>query len=127
MGEIFVRLSRGRDTRGETTMRVDPAGVPSRSTYRVDAFFNCLSRVDVQLITGKTHQIRVHLAHVGAPVIGDLRYGDAKLDEALYRRDPNITRRLYLHAVRVEVPHPKGGRTLVIKAPLPEEFKRVIG
>jgi len=126
-GEIFLRLSRGRDDRGETTMRADQNGIPSRSTYRIDAFFKGLSRVEVQLITGKTHQIRIHLAHVGAPIIGDVRYGDAELDKALFTREDSIARRLYLHAARIEVPHPNTGRILVIKAPMPEEFRRVIG
>jgi 23S rRNA-/tRNA-specific pseudouridylate synthase len=126
-GEIFLRLARGRDDRGETTMRVDQSGVPSRSTYRVDAFYNGMSRIEVQLITGKTHQIRIHLAHTGAPIIGDERYGSAELDKTFFTRDPRIARRLYLHALRIEIPHPKTGRTIAIKAPLPEEFKRVIG
>lgn len=126
-GEIFLRLARGRDDHGETTMRVDQAGIPSRSTYRVDAFYNGLSRVEVQLITGKTHQIRIHLAHVDAPIVGDVRYGNVELDKALFSRVPKIAHRLYLHALRIEVPHPKNGRVVAIKAPLPEEFKRVIG
>lgn len=126
-GEIFLRLARGRDRNGETTMRVDQTGVPSRSTYRVDAFYNGMSRVEVQLITGKTHQIRIHLAHTGAPIIGDERYGNAELDKALFTRDPRIARRLYLHALRIEVPHPKNGKIQIIKAPMPEEFKKVIG
>jgi 23S rRNA pseudouridine955/2504/2580 synthase len=126
-GEIFLRLARGRDDRGETTMRVDQNGIPSRSTYRVDAFYKGLSRVEVQLITGKTHQIRIHLAHVEAPILGDVRYGNADLDKALFSRDPKIVRRLYLHALRIEIPHPKTGRIQIIKAPLPEEFKKVIG
>jgi RluA family pseudouridine synthase len=124
-GEIFLRLARGRDDHGETTMRVDQNGVPSRSTYRVDAFYNGMSRVEVQLITGKTHQIRIHLAHVKSPIVGDVRYGSADLDKPFFAH-ANIERRLYLHAMRIEVPHPKNGRVITIKAPMPEAFKRAM-
>jgi 23S rRNA pseudouridine955/2504/2580 synthase len=124
-GEIAVQLIRGRDGQGETTMRVvaqGEGGVFSRSAYRVSVYERGLSRVEVFLDTGRTHQIRIHLAHVGAPVVGDTRYGDTGLDNALFSRWPGVQRRLYLHAQMLAVPAMGGGRKLSIHAPLPDEF-----
>ncbi|MBN2188428.1 MAG: RluA family pseudouridine synthase [Chitinispirillaceae bacterium] len=124
-GEIAVKLIRGRDGRGETTMRVGgrgEGGVFSRSVYRVSACERGLSRIEVLLDTGRTHQIRIHCAHVGAPVVGDTRYGDPLLDKELFSRRPGAPQRLYLHAQKLEVPAPGGGKRLSIHAPLPEEF-----
>jgi 23S rRNA pseudouridine955/2504/2580 synthase len=128
-GEVAVRLVRGRDRKGETTMRVEgegEEGVFSRSTYRLSSFEHGLSRVEVFLDTGRTHQIRIHLAHVGAPVVGDTRYGNAKLDKELFCRNPAAVRRLYLHAQKLEVPGVSGGRKFTAYAPLPEEFVTII-
>jgi 23S rRNA pseudouridine955/2504/2580 synthase len=132
-GEVVVKLVRDRDERGETRMRVYDQGRPgtrgmfSRSTYRLDAYHNDLSRVEVFLETGKTHQIRIHCAHLGAPIVGDDRYGDAALDNGLFSRRPGVVRRLYLHAMKLVVPYGlSGGKTLTIKAPLPDEFNRIM-
>jgi 23S rRNA pseudouridine955/2504/2580 synthase len=128
-GDITLHLARHRDERGETTMRVEPWSAHtelSRSTYRLSAFHHGLSSVEVNLDTGKTHQIRIHLAHLGAPIVGDPRYGDATLDSSLFSRRSNLLRRLYLHAWKIEVPHPKGGRSITVKAPLPVEFRRIM-
>ena len=131
-GEVVVKLVRDRDERGETRMRIsDQAahGMFSRSVYRLDAYHNGLSKVEVFLETGKTHQIRIHCAHVGAPIVGDDRYGDAALDNELFSRRSGILRRLYLHAWKLQVPPPpglSGGKTLSIKAPLPDEFNGIM-
>jgi len=127
-GEIAVNLVRGRDKHGETTMRVRESGAPTRSMYRLEAYDGELSRVEVFLDTGKTHQIRIHCAHVGAPIVGDTRYGDSARDDLLFsRRTAGVPRRLYLHAQKLEVPAGlPGGRKLSISAPLPEEFGRIM-
>jgi 23S rRNA pseudouridine955/2504/2580 synthase len=124
-GEIAVTLVRGRDRQGETTMRVGERrgdGMFSRSVYRLSACEHGLSRLEVFLDTGRTHQIRIHFAHVGAPVVGDARYGDAALDNELFSGRPDVVRRLYLHAQKLEIPGMSGGKRLSIKSPLPEEF-----
>jgi 23S rRNA pseudouridine955/2504/2580 synthase len=128
-GEVAIHLARGRDDKGETTMRVEARGPHtefSRSTYRLSAFHDGLSRLEVQLDTGKTHQIRIHCAHLGAPIVGDERYGDATLDKKLFTRRKHSIQRLYLHAWKIEVPHPRDGKTITIKAPLPQEFKKIM-
>jgi 23S rRNA-/tRNA-specific pseudouridylate synthase len=131
-GEVAVRLVRERDERGETTMRVreqtafGSMGMPTRSVYRLDAYNNDLSKVEVLLETGKTHQIRVHLAHIGAPVVGDIRYGNAELDKALFARKSGVEQRLYLHALKIELPEIHNNKKIVIKAPLPAEFGEIM-
>ncbi|MBN1128665.1 MAG: hypothetical protein JXA71_06745, partial [Chitinispirillaceae bacterium] len=125
-GIIEEGLTRGRDRRGETTMRVDANGASARTRYRLEAFEEDRSRLDLFLDTGRTHQIRAHMAHAGAPLLGDTRYGDTALDDLLFSRRRDLPRRLYLHAWRLAVPHPSTGRPLRITAPLPQEFKAVM-
>jgi 23S rRNA pseudouridine955/2504/2580 synthase len=121
-GEIVERLERGRDQRGETTMRIDKGGLFSRTRYRLEAFDNDRSRIELFLDTGRTHQIRAHMAHVGAPLVGDVRYGDTALDERLFNDRRDLPRRLYLHAWKLTVPHPSTGKPLRLVSPLPDEF-----
>jgi 23S rRNA pseudouridine955/2504/2580 synthase len=128
-GEIAVKLVRGRDPQGETIMRVAGQGEDgqySRSVYRVSAYEHGLSRLEVVLDTGRTHQIRIHCAHAGAPIVGDARYGDVGLDNALFSRRPGLVRRLYLHAHRLELPGLSGEKKLSITATLPEEFSVIM-
>ena len=83
-----------------------------------------LSLVDVRLITGKTHQIRVQFAHHGHPVAGDGVYGDFKMNREL-RKSVDL-RRLFLHARSLEFRHPITGKTICADAPLPQELTIVI-
>jgi len=97
------------------------AGRQARSTYRVRERWRDATLVEVALHTGRTHQIRVHLAHLGFPVAGDLVYGrgaNATLQEASGYSAP----RQLLHAWRLALLHPRSGRRLVVHAPLPEDF-----
>ncbi|MGC6499263.1 MAG: RluA family pseudouridine synthase [Henriciella sp.] len=75
--------------------------------------------LQVEPLTGRMHQIRAHLAHLGWPIIGDALYGDA--DEY----DPSASPRLMLHAQRLSVPHPEGGEQ-TFEAPLPEDFRQIL-
>jgi 23S rRNA pseudouridine955/2504/2580 synthase len=80
------------------------------------------SRLELELETGRTHQIRRHLAHIGHPLLGDDKYGDFALNRAL-RRDPGL-RRLLLHAYRLHIPESLAGFAggLDVRAPLPPGF-----
>ncbi|MBN1308659.1 MAG: hypothetical protein JXA18_12115, partial [Chitinispirillaceae bacterium] len=73
--------------------------------------------------TGKTHQIRVQMAHVGAPIVGDLRYGDETSDAKLFGGAPP---RLFLHAARITFKHPHTHAPLTINATVPQEFARIM-
>jgi 23S rRNA pseudouridine1911/1915/1917 synthase len=73
-------------------------------------------------LTGRTHQIRVHLAQVGHPVLGDIVYGPEKCEERLFRAVP----RQMLHARFIGVEDPDGGARLELTAPLPDDMNRVL-
>ena len=75
----------------------------------------CLLRL--QLETGRTHQIRVHLAHLGHPIVGDFLYGT---------EDSRLPRRFALHACHVEVLQPMTGARLCLDAPLPDEVAALL-
>jgi 23S rRNA pseudouridine1911/1915/1917 synthase len=87
--------------------------------WRVEAALpNGLSRVACEIETGRTHQIRVHLASLGCPIVGDVLYGKPALDHRL----PTPPRRQLLHAHTLDIPHPITGEMLHLCAPLPEDF-----
>lgn len=92
-------------------VRVDRGGIPAETHLRVlDRRANGLL-LEARPVTGRKHQIRVHLASLGAPIFGDARYGGPPAD------------RLMLHAERLELDHPLAGRRLVVSSPRPEEFE----
>ena len=118
-GDINVPLVRQEIGR-ESYMRVaafDAKGAQgSRSRYRTLSSSEDGALVELQPFTGRMHQLRVHMAHIGRPLVGDVRYGGALT--AAGRGAP----RLMLHAVSLKFPHPEGGdRT--ITAPPPEDFR----
>jgi RluA family pseudouridine synthase len=84
----------------------------------VIAFGQQASLLQVEPVTGRTHQIRVHLAEIGCPLLGDLEYGD--------RRDPLPCPRHLLHAERVRFRHPATGRPVVLAAQLPDDFRATL-
>lgn len=88
------------------------------TSWRTLARRGGLSLVEFKIETGRTHQIRVTAAHLGAPVAGDALYGDAKADSRMARRP----QRPLLHAAVLEFPHPADGRKMVFGAPPPGDF-----
>lgn len=120
---INVSLSRTDSRNNGMKMRIDESGQSARSRYALLSFYEGISSVAVFLETGKTHQIRVHMAHIGAPIIGDVRYGSSEKDTALLK---NYPRRFYLHAYRLSFIHPITGKKLTLKAPQPKEFSLLL-
>ena len=122
-GRISAWLRREQTPDGDR-MRVVPHGEPdadhSETTYRVvDAAAQRLSWLELNPVTGRTHQLRVHTAHIGHPIIGDPKYFDVENWE--FPR--GIQKRLHLHARQIRIPHPDGG-TLDISAPLPPHMEQ---
>lgn len=111
----------GRDPRDRMRMAVVPGGRDSVTLYRVRERFPAWSLLEVDLITGRTHQIRVHLASIGHPVAGDPLYATGAA-----RRGPDGLRRLFLHAWRLELASPSGGGLIRAEAPLPPELEAVL-
>ncbi|MFP4014092.1 MAG: RluA family pseudouridine synthase [Chitinispirillaceae bacterium] len=112
-----------RSSRG-MKMTVEETGRESRSTYRLLEYQNNLSMVEVFLHTGKTHQIRVHMAHLKSPILGDQRYGSKELDQKTFSTH-SLPKRLYLHAQKLTFPHPFTKKMTTITAPVPKEFRKV--
>lgn len=104
----------GRDPQHPTRKKVVADGRPARTHYRVVSEHSVAALLEVELETGRTHQIRVHLAAIGHPVVGDRAYSR--------RADPVPVTRIFLHAARLRFVHPRTGQEIVVEAPLPEDL-----
>ena len=93
-------------------------GREARTDYRVVEAHDRASLLELRLYTGRTHQIRVHAATVGYPVIGDATYGRS----VEWLKEAKVHRQL-LHAWKLTVTHPKSGKIMEFAAPLPQDFK----
>lgn len=107
---------------GERRVSVDPAGKVAHSIVRLQKQWKKenFSLVEVELKTGRTHQIRVHLAHLGFPIAGDDKYGDFLLNRTLQKTG---LKRMFLHAARLDLPHPLSGDPLALTLTLPTELQ----
>jgi 23S rRNA pseudouridine955/2504/2580 synthase len=109
---------------GERRVSVAADGKSAHSVVRLLARWQNFSLVEVELKTGRTHQIRVHLQHLGFPLAGDDKYGDFALNRDLQRVG---LKRMFLHAARVEFPHPLSESPVSLSAPLPPELAGFLG
>ena len=109
---------------GERRVRVDPAGKPSVSHFKVIERLAGHSFCEVRIETGRTHQIRVHAAHLGHPVAGDDKYGDEEANKRLSQQVG--LKRLFLHAASIEFALEKGSKPYLINAPLSDDLKAVL-
>lgn len=114
-GEIDVPLAHSGDhVRAALT---GDQGRPAHSAFRVLARSGSFSLVEVRIFTGVLHQVRAHLAAIGAPIAGDALYGGEPV--------PGLTR-FFLHAATLTVPHPKTGQRLTVKSPLPAALEALL-
>lgn len=121
-GRIVLPLARRSHDKRSWWMKVDPAGDPSFTRYRVLGHADGLAFVALQPETGRTHQLRVHCAAMGWPIAGDRIYGGDRAMAA--------SRALQLHAARIVIPGPRGTAPIRVTAPLPfamSEFLSGIG
>lgn len=109
-GERRVRVDVGQGREAETVFR-RVAAWPRRDVP--------VALLEAELVTGRTHQIRVHLAHLGYPLAGDDKYGDFPWNKALAREG---LRRMFLHAKRLAFAHPATGEAVAFEAPMPAEL-----
>lgn len=107
----------GRDEASAVARRVRPDGAPAVSHYEVLARGDGLSLLALRPETGRTHQLRVHMAYLGCPLAGDWLYG---------REDPALIPRPALHSRAVTLIHPVTGERFEVSAPLPEDMRRLL-
>jgi len=121
---VDVPLRKNLLRSGERIVRIDPqAGKPARTLFRPVRRLGDFTLAEVELLTGRTHQIRVHAAHLETPVAGDEKYGDAEVNRRL--RGLGLDR-LFLHASGIVLRPSHRERPLSIEAPLPRELEAVI-
>lgn len=109
---------------GERTVRVQAGGKAAISDFRPVQFFGKLATLmEVSILTGRTHQIRVHAAYAGHPVAGDEKYGDKAFNEEMARLG---LKRMFLHASSLSFTWPDRGTEFSVNAPLPSELAAVI-
>ncbi len=108
---------------GERRVRVDPAGKVAHTIISLLKRYGRYSLLEAELRTGRTHQIRVHLASAGYPIVGDDKYGS---DDVRARFARLGFGRMFLHAYRLDIPHPLTGEPLSLSAALPPECERIL-
>lgn len=114
---------------GERRVRVQEDGQQSHTVFNLVERWpeSGYALLEAELKTGRTHQIRVHCAHLDLPIVGDVKYGDFALNKALARSGakPGL-KRMFLHAHRLRLTHPISGEPLEFTAPLPADCQRFI-
>lgn len=120
--EAMIDLPIARNLKRPTTFQVDQNGKPSQTYYKVLQSNDKYSLLELKPITGRTHQLRVHLKYLGIPILGDPVYGHGD-----QREHDNKTHRLYLHAkdLEITIPGPNGGERRTFTSKLPTEFENV--
>ena len=108
---------------GERRVRVADGGKPSCTIFRLLKRWENYSLLEAELRSGRTHQIRVHCASLGFPIVGDDKYGDFSLNKRLQREG---LKRMFLHAWSMKLPHPATGSAIDLKAEAPDELQAFI-
>lgn len=120
-GKIEVPVARSSTDKAK--MAVTPKGKAAKTTWVIRERFRDFSWLDVKIYTGRTHQIRVHLNHIGHPIVGDPTYRDPKYIKNI----PTLAvPRILLHAEQLTFMHPVTDKLITVRAPIPEDFRPVI-
>ena len=124
-GERHVRLALEKNVlqSGERRVRVAEAGKQAESTFKPLQVFKDATFVEVTIMTGRTHQIRVHAAHLKHPVAGDDKYGDRQANRTF--RSLGL-KRMFLHAHSLGFMHPVSGESILVSAPLDDNLKTML-
>ncbi|HEY4039197.1 MAG TPA: RluA family pseudouridine synthase [Burkholderiaceae bacterium] len=124
-----VKLALSRASAGLAgKVRVDPqSGSASHTVFELRERFKEFALLDAELRTGRTHQIRVHLAHLGYPIVGDAKYGDFELNRNVARGafGPRLTR-MFLHAWQVRLQHPISDEPIALTSPLARDCESLL-
>ena len=120
---VDAPLSKNQLQGGERVVRVDPDGKVAKTKFRVLERFADATLVEAELLTGRTHQLRVHLAHLGTPILGDEKYGDSSANKAMKKHGLN---RLFLHAESLTFDWTDDVGRLRVEAPLEPALKQLL-
>jgi 23S rRNA pseudouridine955/2504/2580 synthase len=118
---VRAALAKRTTEKGEKHVRVSEDGQEAETIFRRLARGPESSLLEAELLTGRTHQIRVHLAHLGHPVLGDDKYGDFELNKRLRKAG---LKRMFLHAASLAFTHPLTGEMVKLASPLPRELEQ---
>jgi 23S rRNA pseudouridine1911/1915/1917 synthase len=124
-GEIEARIGRSPHNRTRMSVLRGGAGRTAHTIFEVARTYNEFTLLKVRIKTGRTHQIRVHLAHIGHPVAGDSTYGGGRensIRDAKIRREAVALGRQFLHSAQLGFKHPRTGEPLEFVSPLPPEL-----
>ncbi len=113
---------------GERRVKVQSDGLASHTVFNLLRKYGEYALLEAELKTGRTHQIRVHAASSGFPIVGDEKYGDFALNKRLQKAGDGHAafKRMFLHAFRLSFTHPLTGEPVKVEAPLPAECKRFL-
>lgn len=120
---VRLALTKWVTASGERRVRVDPHGQPAHTIVSCLRRYVRHSLINAQLQTGRTHQIRVHLAASGHPIVGDDKYGSEQTSQWFRQQG---FRRMFLHAARLSFAHPVSGERMAFEAPLPPECDQAL-
>lgn len=120
---VKFALHKYLNAEGERRVMVSADGKPAHTIFRLRDAWQDFTLLEAELKSGRTHQIRVHLAHLGFPIAGDDKYGDFARNRELMKSG---LKRMFLHAWRVEFLHPLTNDPMLIEVPLPNELQSYI-
>jgi 23S rRNA pseudouridine955/2504/2580 synthase len=125
---IKLPLHKFTTAEGERRVCVQAGGMESHTVFSLLRKFAQFALLEAELKTGRTHQIRVHLASSGFPILGDDKYGDFALNRVLLKADATrgALKRMFLHAHQITFTHPETGKPMTVNAPLPAECERFL-
>ena len=121
--EVSVALEKNQLRSGERRVEVAEEGKEATSRFTPHRRFGFATLMEIRLFTGRTHQARVHAAHLGHPIAGDDKYGDREFNRRLHLLG---LKRLFLHARRLRFTHPQSACKIEVDAPLPEELSSLL-
>ena len=125
---IKLPLHKYTTAEGERRVCVQAGGMESHTVFSLLRKWEHFAFLEAELKTGRTHQIRVHLASSGFPILGDDKYGDFALNRVLLKAEAarGVLKRMFLHAHQITFTHPESGKQQTINAPLPAECERFL-
>lgn len=128
---VKLALNKYVAANGERRVAISPQGQPdskpAHTIFTLHSAWKSFSLLDAEIKTGRTHQIRVHLAHLGFPILGDDKYGDFEINKQLDKATASYRlTRMFLHAYSLQIAHPVTGVTMTLQAPLPEDLRKFV-